>query len=77
MAYDLDYGRGQALPYRCPTCWRLMRENEDLRKRNTDLANALAAQPTLPATALIVGAAISGGDARKLAKALAKNKRSS
>jgi hypothetical protein len=54
-----------------------MRENEDLRKRNTDLANALAAQPTLPATALIVGAAISGGDARKLAKALAKNKRSS
>lgn len=57
---------------RCHKCERLSAENEELRGRVAILTDALAGQVSKPHsnTDLIVGAALSGGDAMGLARRL-------
>jgi hypothetical protein len=60
----------------CLVCAQLQRENEELREQNKMLANALRGEVSSPHnTQLILGAALSGGDAMGLAKRLAVPKK--
>lgn len=61
---------------KCWNCEALREEIEELKKRNAELANTLAARVSGPSnTDLIMGAVLSGGDPLALAKDLVKKQK--
>ena len=61
---------------KCKRCLELEKEVADLRRQNTELADALRGQVSRHSnTDLILGAALSGGDHIALAKELAEAER--
>jgi len=59
----------------CPRCAELHEEIEKLKEQNSKLSDALVGTLRRSNTDLILGAALSGGDALELAKRLANTDR--